>query len=175
MDALPLVKNKDFPTRRQPASNLMSEPADIAARTQRFNESVRAFTPPSPSRHAKLMPFKDGIVELRQKGASLQMIRVLLATVNVEVGTDTIGKFLAEVNGESAPQSRPKRRNRARAGTPGTTRGQPAVAPSPTGRASQPPPPPQPSSPAPVVAPPATSVTEQLRSRGPRIADPNNL
>jgi len=46
-DALPLVKNKDFPTCRQPAFNLMSEAANIAARTQRFNETVRACTPPS--------------------------------------------------------------------------------------------------------------------------------
>ncbi|MGH8093206.1 MAG: hypothetical protein ACREIF_07025 [Chthoniobacterales bacterium] len=63
----------------------MSDPADIAARAQRFNDAARAFTPPSPARHAKLMPLKDGIVELRQKGASLRMIRELLATVGVAV------------------------------------------------------------------------------------------
>jgi hypothetical protein len=78
----------------------MDEAADIATRTQRFNEAARTFTPPSPSRHAKLAPFKDGIVELRQKGASLRLIRELLATVDVAVGTDTITRFLAEVNGE---------------------------------------------------------------------------
>ena len=72
----------------------MSEAADIAARTQRFNEAARTFTPPSPTRHAKLMPLKDGIVELRQKGASLRLIRELLATVDVSVGTDTIARFL---------------------------------------------------------------------------------
>jgi hypothetical protein len=153
----------------------MSEPADIAARTQRFNETVRAFTPPSLTRHAKLMPFKDGIVELRHKGASLHLIRQLLGTVNVAVGTDSIARFLAEVNGESAPQLRSKRRNRVRTGAPGMTRGQPAAVPATTGRTSQPPPPPQPSSSTPVVAPPTPSISEQLRSRGPRIADPNNL
>jgi hypothetical protein len=119
------------------------------------------------------MPFKDGIVELRQKGASLQMIRVLLATVNVEVGTDTIGRFLAEVNGESAPQSPSKCRKRVRPGSPGITRGQPAAVPAVNVATSQPPPQPSPSTP--VVAPPTTSITEQLRTRGPRIADPNNL
>jgi hypothetical protein len=36
------------------------------------------------------MPAKDGIIELRQKGASLRLIRELLATVGVAVGTDTI-------------------------------------------------------------------------------------
>src|SRR4051812_35550564 len=90
----------------------MSQPADIAARTQRFNDAARTFTPPPPTRHAKLMPMKDGIVELRQKGASLRLIRELLATVDVSVGTDTIARFLAEVNGESAPQRSPKRTGR---------------------------------------------------------------
>ena len=64
----------------------MSDPSDIAARTQRFNDAVRTFTPPSPIRHAKLMPFKDGIVELRQKGGSFRLIRELLATINVAGG-----------------------------------------------------------------------------------------
>jgi hypothetical protein len=45
----------------------MSVSADIAARTQGFNEAARAFTTPSPKRHAKLMPMKEGIIELRQK------------------------------------------------------------------------------------------------------------
>jgi hypothetical protein len=36
------------------------------------------------------VPLKEGIVELRQKGASLRLIRELLATVDVAVGTDTI-------------------------------------------------------------------------------------
>jgi hypothetical protein len=68
----------------------MSEPAEIAVRTQRFTEAVRDFKLAAPSRHAKLMPLKDGIVELRQKGASLRLIRELLATVDVAVGSDTI-------------------------------------------------------------------------------------
>jgi hypothetical protein len=49
------------------------------------------------------MTMKDGIIELRQKGASLRLIRELLATVGVAVGADTIARFLAEVNGESQP------------------------------------------------------------------------
>jgi hypothetical protein len=80
----------------------MDKAADIAARTQRFNEAARTFTLPSANRHAKLLPFKDGIVELRQKGTSLRLIRKLLATVGVAVGTDTIARFLAEVNGDPA-------------------------------------------------------------------------
>src|SRR4029077_14645967 len=89
-DARPLSQIKEFPACRSPAGNRMSEPADIAVRTPRFTQAVRDFKLPSPSRHAKLVPLKEGIVELRQKGASLRLIRELLATVDVAVGTDTI-------------------------------------------------------------------------------------
>jgi hypothetical protein len=145
----------------------MSEPADIATRTQRFNEAARAFTPPPPTRHAKLMPMKDGIIELRQKGASLRLIRELLATVDIAVGTDTIARFLAEMNGESqSPQTsnRPVRARRARARTAAV---QPAAVPAATDNS----------------LPPSNSVAtadtdkppERSRARGPRIADPRNL
>src|SRR5260370_28523340 len=107
----------------------MSEPAETATRTQRFNEAVRDFKLPSPSRHAKLMPLKDGIVELRQKGASLRLIRELLATVGVAVGTDTIARFLAEVNDEQQPQRTSRRPARARHTRGTTARPQPAAAP----------------------------------------------
>src|SRR6266568_7964107 len=92
----------------------MSEPATIPERTQRFHEAVRDFKLPSPSRHAKLMPMKDGIIELRQKGASLRLIRELLATVDVSVSIDTIARFLAEVNGEITAERRTKKPGRRR-------------------------------------------------------------
>jgi hypothetical protein len=134
----------------------MSNPADNATRTQRFNDAVSAFTPPSPTRHAKLMPLKEGIVELRQKGASLRLIRELLATVDVLVGTDTIARFLAEVNGNHTPQRPPRRSGRRRAAVPVMT---------------------EPAPPAPSPAPPARTElpAERPRTRGPRVADPRNL
>jgi hypothetical protein len=153
----------------------MSDPNDIAARTQRFNDAVRTFTPPSPIRHAKLMPFRDGIVELRQKGASLRLIRELLATANVGVGTDTIARFLAEVTGETAPQ-------------PGTKRKKPQsriaarpVSPRPPAEHLAPSSTPVPAIPesapaaSPIVPPMAATPTDRSRVRGPRIADPSNL
>src|SRR5437870_1797194 len=109
----------------------MSNPADNATRTQRFNDAVSAFTPPSPTRHAKLMPLKDGIVELRQKGASLRLIRELLKTVDVAVGTDTIARFLAEVNGEQPPHRSSKRSRRRRAVVPVPTASTPITSPTP--------------------------------------------
>jgi hypothetical protein len=92
----------------------MSDPTDIAARTQRFRDAVRAFTPPPPKRYAKLMPLREGLVELREKGASLRLIRELLATVGVAVRIDTIARFLAEVNGEINAQRRTKKSGRRR-------------------------------------------------------------
>jgi hypothetical protein len=149
----------------------MDEAADIATRTQRFNEAARTFTPPSPSRHAKLAPFKDGIVELRQKGASLRLIRELLATVDVAVGTDTITRFLAEVSGDSIPQRAAKRTGRQRAAASGSIRTSIAVFPA--GSAV----PPQPRAPVltPSKPPQSDTPAEGSRIRGPRIADPRNL
>jgi hypothetical protein len=148
----------------------MDRAADISACTQRFNEAVRTFTLPPPARHAKLTPFKDGIVELRQKGASLRLIRELLATVNVAVGTDSIARFLAEMNGDSMPQ-RPAKRTPGRTLAPRPARHQPALA-SPSPLAT-----PQPSAPGdpPADAAQSDAPAERSRMRGPRIADPRNL
>jgi hypothetical protein len=145
----------------------MSAAADTADRTQRFNEAARAFTPPSPTRHAKLMPMKDGIIELRQKGASLRMIRELLATVDVAVGTDTIARFLAEVTGEPAPERRARRPARRRPVVASANGREDAAAPPITQASGRP-------------QTPATTETtaapmERTRTRGPRVADPRNL
>ena len=149
----------------------MDEAADITARTQRFNEAARTFTLPSPTRHAKLAPFKDGIVELRQKGASLRLIRELLATVDVAVGTDTIARFLAEVNGDPMPQRPAKRTCRRRLAASRPVRHQPAVASPSPAATSQPLAPGDP----PADATPSDAPAERSRIRGPRIADPRNL
>jgi hypothetical protein len=141
----------------------MSNPADTATQTQRFNAAVRAFTPRSPTRHAKLMPLKEGIVELRQKGASLRLIRELLATVDVAVGTDTIARFLAEVNGETAPRHKPRRPGRKRTPVASANGAQAPAVSSVTQRSS---------APAPQVS---ESQPERTRTRGPRVADPRNL
>jgi len=142
----------------------MNEPTETVTRTQRFNEAVRDFKLPSPSRHAKLMPLKDGIVELRQKGASLRLIRELLATVDVAVGTDTIARFLAEVNGTQPPHRSSKRSRRRRAVVPVPTASTPITSPTPRAPSSK-------------SAPTSNTETPPQRSRirGPRIADPHNL
>jgi hypothetical protein len=142
----------------------MSESADI---TRRFNNAVRAYTPPPPPRHAKLMPLKEGIIELRQKGASIRLIRELLATVGVAVGTYTITRFLAEVTGESEPRSRTKQtrftRRSERRSLPVRSIAEP-TANEPTPLVQK-----QPEA---AASPPGS---DRTRTRGPRIADPRNL
>jgi hypothetical protein len=153
----------------------MSDLTDIAARTQRFRDAVRAFTPPLPARHAKLMPMKDGIIELRQKGASLRLIRDLLATVNVAVGTDTIARFLAEVSGESQSLGTSKRPVHARRAKARTAAVQPGAVPAATVATTDKLPPPQASSSKSIATADAEKPPERSRARGPRIADPHNL
>lgn len=145
----------------------MSDSADIAARTQRFNDAARKFTLPSPTRHAKLMPLKEGIVELRQKGASLRLIRELLLSVDVAVSADTIARFLVEVSGPTTPRREPQRRSSRRTGGATATQSPPAA----VGSVAEPPP--QTSTPA--AAAPIDAPPERPRPRGPRIADPRNL
>ena len=153
----------------------MSDLTDIAARTQRFNEAVRAFTPPPPMRYAKLMPLKEGIVELREKGASLRLIRELLATVGVAVGTDTIARFLAEVNSESQSARTSKRPIRVRNMRCSPAQVQPAAVPSATAATTGNSRSPQPPSSNAGTTPNTDKSPERSRSRGPRIADPRNL
>ena len=141
----------------------MSDPTDIAVRTQRFRDAVREFTPPSPKRYAKLMPLKEGIIELHEKGASLRLIRELLATVDVAVSIDTIARFLAEVNGETTAQGRTKKSGRKHQIISKASDGQSTADPTFT----------EPSSPGQSSSLPPPS--ERPRIRGPRIADPHNL
>lgn len=145
----------------------MSDNADIVARTQRFREAVRAFTPPTPQRHAKLLPMKDSIIELREKGASLRLMRELLLTVGVAVSIDTIARFLAEMNGEQTRADR-IRRPRNRVGVPRRTKAanNPSLATSDEPSSST-----QPIAPLPEADP----TFDRKRTRGPRVADPRNL
>ena len=66
-------------------------------RTQRFAEAVRNFTGVPPKRFAALLPHREGIAELRQKGASFGMIREILAMAGIEVAADTVRRFYREV------------------------------------------------------------------------------
>ena len=136
----------------------MSGVAGAEERTQRFAEAVRNFAGVPPKRFAALLPHRDGIAELRQKGASFGMIREILSMAGIEVAADTVRRFYREVIEE--PRFGAKRSGkRERTATPA----QPA---SPTAA--------PPASPINAAAAPP-SAAETPRTRGPRIADPRNL
>jgi hypothetical protein len=136
----------------------MSDAAAADPRAQRFAEAVRNFAGAPPKRFAALLPHRDGIAELRQKGASFGMIRDLLAMAGIEVAADTVRRFYREAIEEPrAGTKRSAKRERLAASTPLNSPGPAASAP-------------------PAVATPAPPVAaEAPRSRGPRIADPRNL
>ena len=75
----------------------MKPTTDIAAQTARFAEAVRAFTPICKTRYAKLLPFREGIAQLRERGASYDLIREMLVAAGLTVAVDNIGNFVREV------------------------------------------------------------------------------
>jgi hypothetical protein len=136
----------------------VSDAAATDAPTLRFAEAVRNFAGVPPKRFAALLPHRDGIAELRQKGASFGMIRELLAMAGIEVAADTVRRFYRDVIEEPCTGTkRSPKRERA------------VVTLSPTLPTSA-------AGPPPVIAAPASSApAEPPRSRGPRVADPRNL
>ena len=95
----------------------MSDASVADVRTQRFAEVVRNFAGVPPKRFATLLPHRDGIAELRQKGASFGMIRELLAMAGIEVVADTVRRFYREVIEEprTGAKRSPKRERAAAA------------------------------------------------------------
>ena len=93
----------------------MKPTTDTAAQTAQFDEAVRAFTPVCKARYAKLLPFRDGIAKLREKGASYDLIREMLVVAGLTVAVDTIGNFVREViEQRDRPQVNPRRRPQPR-------------------------------------------------------------
>ncbi len=137
---------------------IVSDAAAAEERTQRFAEAVRNFADVPPKRFAALLPHRDGIAELRRKGASFVMIREILAMAGIEVAADTVRRFYRQViEDPRTGTKRSSKRERSAAPAPLNSPA-PAVATSPI-----------------VGAPEPTAPAEPSRSRGPRIADPRNL
>ena len=108
----------------------MKQTTDTAAQAAQFDEAVRAFTPVCKARYAKLLPFREGIAKLREKGASYDLICELLVAAGVTVAVDTIGNFVREViEQRDRPQMNPRRRPQSRpfAAHGGTTVGAPRI------------------------------------------------
>jgi hypothetical protein len=136
----------------------VSDASATAQRKERFAEAVRSFAGVPPKRFAALLPLREGIAELRLKGASFGMIRELLAMADVEVATDTVRRFYREVIDE--PRSATKRSQKRGAQAtpqPMSLRASTELQPS-SGQIAA-----------------SAALTESPRVRGPRVADARNL
>ena len=134
----------------------MSDGGAAESRMQQFADFARNFAPVPPKRFAQLLPLREGIAELRQKGASFALIRELLATVGVEVAADTVRRFYRAVIEEPRTAAKTSR-GRERA-SPGGTHPNLARRSAEIGSANR-----------------TTASAEPPRGRGPRIADLRNL
>ena len=106
----------------------MNNAAVADSATRQFAAAVRDFTPKASERFQKLMPFKDGIAELRRKHASYVVIADILRNIDVAVSHDTVGRFCQMILGV-VPARRRRRKPRLNGGprkpsnrphTPGT-------------------------------------------------------
>jgi hypothetical protein len=148
-------------------SDPVMTPDATAERTEsQFSKLADQYEPKLPRKLALLLPFKAHIEELRQKRASCDAIRILLAEVNIVVSNDTVHRFCRDVIGQRPSRSRGNGHPKA----PHERSNAPA--------SEAPPPDPSPSSSIPKhlgdkgkqSAEPWTP-----RKRGPRIADSKNL
>ena len=76
-----------------------------------FATAVRNFTPTAPAKFQMLLPFQEGIAELRRKGASYETIADILRNLNVAVSHDTVTRFCHKVLGFAPAQRRRRKRS----------------------------------------------------------------
>jgi hypothetical protein len=82
---------------------------DTELAQNQFATAVRNFTPKPSAKFQKLLPFKNGITELRRKGASYETIADILRNINVVVSHDTVTRFCREVLELTPRSSRPRK------------------------------------------------------------------
>lgn len=133
--------------------------SDLQQLTELFDAKVQSFEGPAKRRFQVLLPFKQGIIRLREKNASSRTIAELLKQLGVTVSHNTIARFCRELAVAAA-------RNAQRPETPRAA--PPSKAPPPSAAVTK------------LLSrrreetkspePEASS-----RGRGPRIADPKNV
>lgn len=70
---------------------------DLQQLTELFDAKVQSFEGPAERRFQVLLPFKQGIIRLREKNASSRTIAELLKQLGVTVSHNTIARFCREV------------------------------------------------------------------------------
>ena len=140
--------------------------SDLQQLIELFDAKVQSFEAPAERRFHVLLPFKEGIIRLREKNASSRTIAELLKQLGVTVSHNTIARFCREL-------AAPRRELAAPAATNETRR-----VPSKPAATSKAPPP------SIAVAKLISRRRDETKSpepeassrgRGPRIADPKNV
>lgn len=87
---------------------------DILTAQQRFAAAVRDYTPKMSPKFQQLMPFMEGIRDLRCKHASYKTIAEILCNANVSVSHDMVARFCKKILGltrKKRKSDRSKRRS----------------------------------------------------------------
>jgi hypothetical protein len=121
-----------------------------------FRKAVAEFTPRRPEKFHDLLPAKDVIAELRQKGASYRAVAELLTQHCLPTSKTAVAAFCHEMLGETL---RPRRRQMRRRATPIPENGHNVPA----------------FNPAELPAAPEAGEIHSPRTRGPRIAQVRTL
>ena len=71
--------------------------SDLQQLTDLFDAKVQSFEGPTERRFQVLLPFKQGIIRLREKNASSRTIAELLKQLGITVSHNTIARFCREL------------------------------------------------------------------------------
>ena len=146
----------------------MSDGIEQLSSKRLFDAAVRSFERKLSARFQALMPYKDGVADLRAKNASFRTIAQLLKQAGVNVSHDTVARFCHAV----VEQTQLRQKSRQKPGRAATEKRRPLPQTPLTGDAKH---------------NHNVSATLQERrsadaitiasgkSRGPRIADPKNV
>ena len=83
----------------------MKKPSVADQAQIKFASAVRNYVPKVAGKLPLLMPFKEGIAELRRKHASYETIASILRDIDVAVSHFTVARFCLEVLKLTAPSS----------------------------------------------------------------------
>jgi hypothetical protein len=84
----------------------MNEHSIADSAQEKFASAVKNYEPKMAAKLQKLVRFKEGISELRRKGASYDVIADILSNLGVKVSRFTVTRFCREVLKVSPPRSK---------------------------------------------------------------------
>ena len=102
----------------------MNDPSVSELAKGKLAIAVRDFVPPLSHQYQKLLTLREGIAELRRKGASYRTIVDILCNIDVPVSHSTLARFCRDVlapppsRQDLRPLSVPKRSHKSRSHSP---------------------------------------------------------